>query len=36
MKGFLVGVGILALAGTVGADYKACREAYRDKLWDQA
>ena len=36
MKGFLVAVGVLALVGTAGADYKACREAYKDKLWDQA
>ena len=36
MKAFLVVVGILMLAGTAGADYKECREAYRDKQWDQA
>ena len=36
MKAFLVVVGILILAGTAGADYKECRQAYRDKQWDQA
>ena len=36
MRGFLATVGILVLVGTAGADYKACREAWIDKLWDQA
>lgn len=36
MQRFLVAVGILALASTAGADYKECRQAYRDKSWDQA
>ena len=36
MKAFLLVVGILMLAGTAGADYKECRQAYRDKQWDQA
>ena len=36
IKGFLAAVGMLALAGTVGADMKACREAMENKRWDQA
>ncbi len=36
MKGFLVIVGLLVSVCTAGADYKACRQAFLDKLWDQA
>lgn len=36
MKAFLVVVGILTLAGTAGADYNECRQAYSDKQWDRA